>query len=116
MNLFYEELQARDRSGAWDYTHSWQPAVDIIACSKCYTVDISLPGVAVGSITLEINDNTLYVSGKRNSCSNAALTCLRLEREQGDFFRAIELERPICEQSISTEHLDGILRIVLQHK
>ncbi|ADU66460.1 Hsp20/alpha crystallin family protein [Desulfurispirillum indicum] len=114
MNLFYEEVKEKSGQEQWHFEEQWQPVADVACTDKEYVVDIALPGVPSQDIHLEIVDNSLCVSGTRLSRSQRdSASCLRLEREHGAFSRAIKLERAICEESVSADYRDGILRVTL---
>ncbi|MEZ5507844.1 MAG: Hsp20/alpha crystallin family protein [Gammaproteobacteria bacterium] len=46
-------------------THRWQPAVDIIETAQHYEIQLDLPGVKADQVTVELEDNTLKISGEK---------------------------------------------------
>lgn len=93
---------------------TWAPLVDIEEDKDAFTVTAELPGMKKDDINISIDDNTLVISGKRESKKEEKeKTYHRVERSYGSFYRAISLPRDIDENRIKAAFNEGVLEISL---
>src|SRR5262249_50492396 len=84
---------------------AWETDADVV-----YAFD--LPGVPEDKISIEFEDGTLTVSGRRDQVSEVSKDRFyRFERRHGAFARTIGLPAGVTEDSISASFKDGALEI-----
>ena len=93
-------------------TPSFRPAVDIVEEKDAFVVRAELPGVARENITVEVKDNHLVLSGKKESVERGEEGKYRhLESRHGTFTRTFELPRNVKSDAIEAAFKDGALTL-----
>ena len=86
---------------------------DITDQGKEYVIAAELPGFAKEDIAVEVADNRLTISAKKNSQTEVKQeNYLRRERYLGEVTRSFLLDR-VKEDEIKAEFKDGVLKITL---
>jgi len=85
------------------------PRLDISETDQAVEVRMDLPGIKPEEIDVQLNANTLTISGERRE----SRTYHRVERRMGTFSRSISLPCPVKEDSIDARYKDGILTVSL---
>jgi HSP20 family protein len=90
------------------------PSLDISETSDAYQVTVDLPGVKPDDVRLEIHENQLMVSGKRESSSEKKdKNYHRVERSFGEFKRSILLPTAVNQEAIEATYDAGVLHVNL---
>ncbi|MCC5933868.1 MAG: Hsp20/alpha crystallin family protein [Balneolales bacterium] len=101
--------RAIDRSGIF------QPGVDIVEHDNKFEIQVSLPGLKKEEISIELEDNTLTISGERRSETEDKTKKYHLvETRYGKFTRSFTLPRNINRDSIQAAMEDGILSVSIE--
>lgn len=98
----------------WGFTagsNPWQPAVDVRESDAAYLLEADLPGVRPEDVELRVVGRMVTIRGRRESVKiSHESQNVRVEREQGEFSRKIELEHPVDAANIETRFENGIFR------
>ncbi len=90
------------------------PSLDISETDKEYTVHVDLPGVKSEDVKLEIHDDRLSISGKRELVhKEEGKNYHRMERSTGEFFRTVVLPNTVDQDAIVADFRDGVLEVRL---
>ena len=108
-------MNAAARSGDSEDTYgSWAPAVDIFEKGDDLVIRAELPGVARDAIEINVENNTLTLTGERKQDVEVEDgKSYRSERVYGVFSRSFRLPTTVDAGRISATHKDGVLEIVL---
>ncbi len=95
-----------------------KPSLDLSASDTEYTVAVELPGVDEKDIAIEVNQNTLTISGekKRESEDKDEKGMYRVERSYGSFRRALALPDDAMVDGIKAGFDKGVLNISIPRK
>lgn len=100
--------------GRSESPRGWQPAVDLYETDEAYFLEADLPGVSRDDIELRVEDSRVFLRGHRRSVRvSQSKRGVRIERAQGDFERAITLDRPVDPKRVEVSCEQGILRVRL---
>lgn len=89
---------------------NFKPAVDISEEKEDYVLRAELPGVAKENIKIEVKENRLTLSGKKEAHSQGNNGEYRyVESAYGTFSRSFELPRNVTGDSIRAEYNNGVL-------
>ena len=96
-------------------TVGFLPTCDINETKEHYLVSFDMPGVKKEDIKIEVQGNTLLISGERQREIKESSTeaALRHERVYGKFERTFELPNSINADKIEAQYDNGVLNIVL---
>lgn len=101
LNLYEKEL-------------SLTPDIDVSETDNEFIVVADLPGLEEKDIHVEINNNTLRISGeKKGDREEKGKNFHRVERLSGFFTRSIQLPLLINEENIEANFKNGVLTITL---
>lgn len=90
----------------------WNPAVDIHETETSTLIAADLPGVKKEEISINVEENTLILSGERKKELEVEKDkCYRKERYFGKFKRKFSLPASIDQEKISADFKDGVLTI-----
>ena len=93
-------------------TPSFRPAVDIVEDKDAFVLRAELPGVAKENISVEVKDNHLVLSGKKETVELGEEGKHRhLESRHGNFSRTFELPRNVKSDAIEAAFKDGVLTL-----
>ena len=91
---------------------SFQPAVDIVEDKDAFVVRAELAGVAKEAINVEVKENRLVISGKKESVERGEEGKFRhVESRHGSFSRTFELPRNVKADAIEATFKDGALTL-----
>lgn len=110
-NRFPEEWEEPVLSG------NWMPLTDIQETKDALMVKAELPGIEEKDINLEIEDNTLTISGERKlETKSEEKGFERIERAYGKFFRAFTLPPNVDTAKIVANYNNGVLAVTIPKK
>ena len=90
----------------------WVPAMDVHEADDHYTLRLDLPGIAPEAVSIELDEQTLTISGERSSereTSKDGYT--RVERASGSFRRSLSLPEGVDGDAITAGFEHGVLEI-----
>lgn len=93
---------------------AWQPCVDICETAEAIIVEVELPGVRREDVRIEVEGDTLRITGERRTTSERqARNYYRVERSYGRFERQLRLPGSVVREAIRAEFEAGLLTITL---
>jgi HSP20 family protein len=93
-------------------SQSWVPALDVWETDDELVYAFDLPGIPEQNIDVELNDDTLTVTGTREQRAEVdGDRFYRFERRFGTFSRAVGLPQGTDESKVKAEYKDGVLEI-----
>ena len=94
--------------------YEWSPPVDITESKSNYNIIMDVPGLSKKDIRINISDNFLNISGKRDSILKTEDKYSNYnERETGSFKRSFNMNDLVDENKIIANFKDGLLNIRL---
>lgn len=91
---------------------TWLPSVDVWEAESELVLSFDLPGISEDDIAVELDDNVLTVSGRRERTSeHSSERFYRFERRFGTFSRSVTLPPGVKEDSIAADYHNGVLEI-----
>ena len=97
--------------------NTWTPPVDVYEDENEFLLKIELPEMSKEDIKVNLNDNTLAISGERKFENEEKRDGYhRVERRYGQFYRSFTLPPNVKVEAIAAEYKDGVLRMTLQKK
>jgi HSP20 family protein len=94
---------------------TWAPAVDVWETETELLYAFDLPGVPEDSITVELEDDLLTISGERQRKHEVRTDGFsRYERRFGSFSRTVGLPQGVSEDDVKADCQDGVLSIAVR--
>lgn len=94
--------------------NAFAPSIDISESDKQYMIDVEVPGMRKEDIDLNIENNTLTISGERKfEKKEDNKQYHRVESHYGSFSRSFTLPENVKVDSISASYNNGILNITV---
>jgi HSP20 family protein len=91
------------------------PGIDVMETDKHYEIRVTLPGIRKDEVNIELEDNTLTVSGERKFENEEKNKRYHLvESRYGTFKRMFTLPKNVDSNSIDAKMSDGILNIIVR--
>lgn len=91
---------------------SWVPPLDVWETDSEIVYAFDLPGIPEEKIGIEVQDDTLTISGERTKeLDEAGDRFFRFERRYGSFSRAVGLPSGADHGKISASYVDGVLQV-----
>ena len=91
---------------------SWVPTLDVWETDNELVYAFDLPGLEEERISIEVQDDTLTVSGTRErTTEEQGDRFFRFERRHGSFARAVGLPAGVDEGKISASYVNGVLEV-----
>jgi HSP20 family protein len=88
------------------------PALDVWETENEIVYAFDLPGLSEDKISIEVQDDTLTVSGERENTNKVeGDRFYRYERRYGSFARAVGLPAGVNDSSITASYKDGVLEV-----
>jgi HSP20 family protein len=113
--LFDSRVGNRSEEGVGLST--WTPSVDIFEDETSFLVKMELPEIAREDVKVNLNENTLSVTGERRLENEERRESYhRVERAYGQFYRSFTLPPNVNTEEINAEFKDGVLRLTLPKK
>ncbi|MGD9083065.1 MAG: Hsp20/alpha crystallin family protein [Desulfobacterales bacterium] len=89
------------------------PSVDIFETEHEITLLADLPGVTTDSLTIDLRENTLTLTGEVEPFEGANEEDILIEYEIGKYYRQFTLSSVIDQSKIDAKLADGVLRLSL---
>lgn len=91
---------------------AWVPALDVRETDDRFELTVDLPGIEPDDVTVNYEDGTLSISGKREfSKEESGETWHRVERGFGTFARQVRLPRTADAERIEASFDRGVLTV-----
>lgn len=95
--------------------HAFAPSIDISETDKQYLIDVEVPGMDKKDIELNVDNNTLTISGERKfEKKEEDKHYHRVESSYGNFSRSFTLPDNVESESIQATYNNGILHITIE--
>jgi HSP20 family protein len=92
----------------------WMPAMDVLEAEDHYTLRLDLPGVSQDQVSIELDDQTLTISGERSFEHESSKDGFqRVERASGSFQRSLTLPQGIDPEAIAAGFENGVLEVTI---
>lgn len=92
----------------------FKPGANILETEKAFEISMALPGIKKEDVKIDLNENTLTVSGERNFKKEETKgTWHYNEVRQGKFSRSFILPENVEFDSIEANFSDGMLEITI---
>jgi HSP20 family protein len=93
-------------------TERWVPAMDLVESDDHFVLKADLPGLREEDVAIEIQDNTLTISGERKAeHEERQRGWYRVERSFGRFSRSLSLPEGVDADAVNAEFHDGVLEV-----
>ena len=90
----------------------WVPAMDLVETQDHFILRADLPGLSEQDVSIEIEDNTLTLSGSRKAEHEEAHEgYYRVERASGSFSRSLTLPKGVQADAIQASFANGVLEV-----
>jgi len=114
IDFFNDFLSSLDEGINDDALADFKPAVNTREGKDAYHVDVDLPGVKKEDIEINVENNVLTVSGKREAKSEVKeKDYYRVESSYGKFQRSFTLPDKVDTENIRAVCEDGVLEVVI---
>lgn len=91
----------------------YTPAVDIFETTHAITVLADMPGVEPDSLTIDLRESVLTLTGRVSSAESPKEREILREHQTGTFLRQFSLSEAIDQSKIDAKLNDGVLRLEL---
>tara|TARA_S200000501_G_scaffold194086_3_gene182897 strand:+ start:209 stop:631 length:423 start_codon:yes stop_codon:yes gene_type:complete len=98
-----------DFSSSLNYSSSWEPKFEVLNTDTIYCIRAEIPGMSKKDIDIELENNTLSISGDRKW--NDKDQNNYSEFSYGKFYRSFNLPEDVKENNIKASMKDGILSV-----
>ena len=98
-----------DFSSSLNYSSSWEPKFEVLNTGTMYCIRAEIPGMSKKDIDIELENNTLSISGDRKW--NDKDQNNYSEFSYGKFYRSFNLPEDVKENNIKASMKDGILSV-----
>jgi len=106
---FMDELMNRMLGGNGNGQRSWAPPVDVRELDEHYLVTVDLPGIDPDTVSIEVENDVLTVSGERPRSEEGQ--AYRIERPYGPFVRSLALPKGCDLDNVVADYRHGIVEI-----
>src|SRR5947208_16394401 len=118
MNSEFERListifESPARTAALSH-HAWTPPLDVWETEGELVYAFDLPGIPEEHVTVDLEDNTLTVSGARERVEPEAGRFFRYERPFGEFTRSVALPEGTGDGEARAHYANGVLEVHVQ--
>jgi HSP20 family protein len=90
----------------------WMPPMDLVETDEHFVLRADLPGMSEDDVKIELEDNTLTISGERKAeheTKNEGY--YRVERASGSFARSLTLPQGVDAESVAASFDRGVLEL-----
>jgi HSP20 family protein len=92
------------------------PAVNVVQTPERVDVYLFAPGIDPKSLDIQMQQNLLMVSGKRELRAEEEADYYRQERFSGEFRRVVSLPEDVDADRVQAKYVDGIVQIGVQRR
>ena len=110
VDSIFDQFFGRDSDD--DTSAVWAPRTDLSETDNAFRIRLDVPGMTKEDITINLQNNTLTVSGERSSeRQEEGEEYVRVERAFGNFHRTFTLPDAVDPDSVEAAYDDGVLTI-----
>lgn len=115
MNRLFDGMLSRPSGfDSGETLSDWAPRVDVIEHDDSFTIRADLPGLKREDIHVNVEKNTLSISGERSRESEqSGDRWYRSERSYGSFKRVFSLPATVEPDKVGAEYKGGVLTVSL---
>jgi HSP20 family protein len=100
--------------GSGNGTREFLPSINVAETDQGYEITVDLPGMKPEDVSVELHENQLTISGKREAeQEETGKRFHRVERRYGEFRRVITVPTPVDESKIAADYQQGVLKVFL---
>jgi len=100
------------RGGDDETSTVWAPRTDLSETDDAFRIRLDVPGMTKDDITINLQNNTLTVSGERTTeRKDEGEEYVRVERAFGNFHRTFTLPNAVDADKVEAAYDDGVLTI-----
>jgi len=111
LNSMLDEFNIESNDG---FKADFTPAINTREGEFAYHVEVDLPGMKKEDINIQIEDNTLIISGERKMKEEMKEgDYYKIESSFGSFSRSFSLPEDVDVENIHAEAKDGVLEVVV---
>jgi len=92
------------------------PAINVGSTDDQVTVYAFAPGIDPKSLDIQMQQNLLSISGRREESPEKNATYYRQERFRGEFHRVLTLPDDVDPDKVEAKYRDGIVEIVVKRR
>jgi HSP20 family protein len=110
--LFNTVFDAPAGTGNGGTMRRWMPPMDLVETDEHFVLRADLPGMSEDDVKIELEDNTLTISGERKAeheTKNEGY--YRVERASGSFARSLTLPQGVDAESVAASFDRGVLEL-----
>ncbi len=94
------------------FRNSYQPPMDLVEKEDGLYATLEVPGLSIDNLSIELQNNTLIISGQKYSENKKEENQYRLfERRSGSFSRSFSVYPNTKNEDILASYRDGVLNI-----
>lgn len=113
-DLLNSLLDNYERSQNNEVPSNFMPSINTREAEDAYHVEVDLPGIKKEDISLQVEDNTLLISGERKIKEEMTEeNYYKVESRFGSFSRSFTLPEDVDVENIQAESVDGVLEVVI---
>jgi len=113
-SLFDDFFSPTNARATGNTNHVWTPACDVAEEEGHYMLSLEVPGIPKDEIKIEVADNTVTISGERQSKNEKKEKGAWYgERRYGKFQRSFTLPAGIDADKIEANYQDGVLSLMV---
>ncbi len=95
-----------------DTSTVWAPRTDLLETDDAFRIRLDVPGMNKEDISINLQNNTLTVSGERSSeRKEEGEEYVRVERAFGNFHRTFTLPDAVDQENVEASYEEGVLTI-----
>lgn len=98
---------------SWRQPTLWTPHIDVQRRNDAIVVRADLPGVRKEDVQIEVEDDSLIISGERREEGEENQAYHTYEQSYGSFYRAVPLPQGANPENVKAEMRDGVLSITV---
>jgi HSP20 family protein len=92
------------------------PAINVGSTDEQVTVYVFAPGVDPKSLDVQMQQNLLSISGRREEAPEKGATYYRQERFRGEFNRVLTLPEDVDADQVEAKYREGIVEITVKRR
>ena len=110
--LFGTVFDAPAQGGDSGTLRRWVPAMDLLETADHFVLRADLPGMTQEDVNIELEENTLTVSGERKAEHEERQEGFyRVERAFGSFSRTLSLPKGVNAEAVTASFDNGVLEV-----
>jgi len=114
LDLFSEFLNRFEQSTENANLVDFQPSVNTREGKEAYHIEIDLPGIKKENVEINVEDNVLTISGKREFKEEVKEeNYYKIESSYGSFSRSFTLPEKVDIENIKATSTDGVLEVTI---